>query len=39
MKVDPEGEKAAFEAIRQVLTLDSIASEDEGTYIQALSKR
>lgn len=37
--IDPEGEKAAYEAIRKALSLATNAPENERAYIQALAKR
>lgn len=39
MDVDPEREKAAFDAVRKALSLASSAPEHESAYIAALAKR
>lgn len=39
MDVDPEREKAAYEAVQKALALSKDAPETEQAYIQALSKR
>ena len=39
LDVDPEREKAAYEAIQRALTLSARAPENERAYIEALAKR
>lgn len=39
MPVDPEREKAAYEAVQKALSLASKAPENERAYIEALAKR
>ena len=39
LDVDPEGEKAAYEAIQKALSLTAGASENERAYVDALAKR
>jgi tetratricopeptide (TPR) repeat protein len=39
LDVDPEREKAAYDAVQKALTLSSKASENERGYINALAKR
>src|SRR5436305_5861327 len=39
LDVDPEREKAAYDAVQKALTLSAKASENERAYIKALAKR
>src|SRR5436305_5387647 len=39
LDVDPEREKAAYDAVQKALTLSAKASENERAYINALAKR